>query len=245
MIVESLSNYLQFDVTTKIRQIFPYEIEFPPVIICNENIFATPIASEYINPKKFNLSKYLINASDEEIRRFQPSSRIIDPYWLSYLSPHPKFNKTLLRKFSYWPDYLLDCKFGSIKRNCNEIMSYKYHPTYKNCFSFNAPELIAKHDFKPETISRKNEGFEISKTRQDTINTEDAQDLRKLDYEYTRKKCIQLKEDRLFITKSNCSNALSLYVNVNTSICSNVKSMKYTKDLVSSCTSTHVSIEFL
>lgn len=57
VVAKNITDYLQFEVTTKIRIIDKTEIEFPAISLCNLNPFITPSANAYI--KNYMLIKYL------------------------------------------------------------------------------------------------------------------------------------------------------------------------------------------
>lgn len=110
-----------------------------------------------IDPPKFNLSKYLVNASIEEIDSLRPKNPThMNDQWLSYILAHPKFNDSLRRQFSFWPELLFDCHFGQIPCNSSEVLEHFYHVTYGNCFRFNGNK--EKRSLK---VGREGDGFGI------------------------------------------------------------------------------------
>lgn len=111
--------------------------------ICNLNPFVTEVANDFVaefkaNPMEFNMSKYFINATDDELESMRPmnkSAATID--WLKYITAHPKFDDTLRRKFSDWPDMFFKCAYHQLPLNPQFDFDHFYHAVYGNCFRLN------------------------------------------------------------------------------------------------------------
>ena len=120
MVSRSILEYLNFDVTTKIRKLKTDTLVFPAVTICNINPFVTQAGANYVIEyfsRKYN--RTIKNATDlvnvsvdifydmEELRMFVAS---------------PSFNSTLRQSFGFSADeMILFCDFNSLGCDYNEI----------------------------------------------------------------------------------------------------------------------------
>lgn len=111
MIYKSVVQYLEFEVTTKIRIINQFKATFPTVTFCNIN--------------------YHTSGSDVNFSNISNND-------FNHLKRQLKINS--FQKF-YQSDsldkLLVDCDFNFIKCNRSEIRLF-YHPNYGNCYQFNS-----------------------------------------------------------------------------------------------------------
>lgn len=120
MVTRSILEYVDYDVTTKIRKLKTDTLVFPTVTICNINPFVTQAGANYVIKyfsRKYNRTIIdaidLINVSDdifydmEELRMFVAS---------------PSFNATLRKTFGYSvEEMILYCQFNSMDCDLNDI----------------------------------------------------------------------------------------------------------------------------
>jgi hypothetical protein len=138
IIIRSIMGYVQFDVSSAIRQSPQENITFPLISICNVNRFSTKAAFEFM--REYYLETYGLNFSnyDEFYWNYDVND---DGGWLAYISHAPWFNDTLRKSFGYSLDeMLIKCEFNS--KPCNlSWFEWFYHPLYSNCYKFNSGEL--------------------------------------------------------------------------------------------------------
>ena len=137
MIVRAITNYLQFEVKSQIRQVPQKSITFPSIQMCNAKFFATREASDYLREYFLNEGKNITNLDEF----FDNPNASTLANWLIYQTYSPKFNMTLKRSFSYsLEDILLKCEFDS--KPCNlSWFDWYYHPFFGNCYRFNSGYL--------------------------------------------------------------------------------------------------------
>ena len=136
MTVRAITNYLQFEVKSQIRQVPQKSITFPSIQFCNPNFLATREASAYLN--EYYLKKQGINVTnlDEYF-----ASTASNAFWPFYLTFSPNFNMTLRRSLGYsLEEMVLKCEFNS--KPCNlSWFDWYYHPFFGNCYRFNTGYL--------------------------------------------------------------------------------------------------------
>lgn len=153
MCTKSIIEYLQYDVTTRIRMVSSNQITFPQIAICNMNPLITKTARDFIqdykeNFDRFNLSKYVSLSENEEKIVYKKN----DFEWLFYITSHPKFAIEKRKKFGYSAkDTFRNPTFQNKPCNISDFISF-YHPNYGNCYKFNS-ERVARR------VSRDGDGF--------------------------------------------------------------------------------------
>lgn len=138
MVVKSIKEFFEFDVTTKIREITHENLTFPTVTLCNINPFVTEEANAFLKnvltePK--TIRSYFDEGFQNQIDWNQV--KLNDVNKLLYFTNHPKFNKTIKRSFNYWPNQLNLLKFAESQSEIDKLQWY-YHPLYGNCYRFNS-----------------------------------------------------------------------------------------------------------
>ena len=143
LIVGSVSNYLQYNVTTTYRLISEQQqqgVAFPSVYFCDSNPFNSAMASQLlgnldlqrliasvlvINEMDFllNLARYnyIMIALQAQIKQMTGS----------YMSNQNE------QSFSELDRMLVGCRFGTTTCNASDF-TWFYHPTFINCYIFNA-----------------------------------------------------------------------------------------------------------
>ena len=137
--------------------------------ICNINPFVTDTANNFLDefksdPLAFDISKYFVNTTKEELDSLRPTNEsLIDISWLTYITSHPKFNDTIRRSFSYWPDYLFDCFIRYAPCDRFQVFEHFYHAIYGNCFRFNGVVKDEKGESRPsQKVGREGDGIGLS-----------------------------------------------------------------------------------
>lgn len=122
MVSRSILEYLNFDVTTKIRRLKTDTLVFPAVTICNINPFVTQAGANYVIEyfsRKYNRTiKDAIDLVNVSVNIFY------DMEELRMFVTSPSFNSTLRQTFGYSAEEMillcdlnsLDCDFNEIER---------------------------------------------------------------------------------------------------------------------------------
>ena len=116
MMIQSILDYLSYDVITKIRSIQETSSLFPKITFCNVNLHTTKYAFDLF--EKFNE-----NAADNAAQFVYEILKLPD-------EEKTKFGHSL-------DDILLSCRFNS--KSCNSRdFTRSFDNTYGNCYSFNS-----------------------------------------------------------------------------------------------------------
>lgn len=134
LISQSILQYFDYEVDSRIREVHLEEIPFPEVLICNVNPLVTPTANKFIQDyflENFNIiiSKYsdLFNSI---LEGFIPPDELD---YILYTTYNPQFNISLKKSFGYW-NYHIECNFLGL--NCQT--EWYYDPSYGNCLRVNS-----------------------------------------------------------------------------------------------------------
>lgn len=140
MVVKTITEYLKYEVVTKIRKEIRFHVKFPIVSICNTNPFVTQAASDYIKEsirRKYNIS--LLNSEQliEAVSNNQIDFFYLD--WLYYQTFDKNFNETLKKSFGYDVEsFILKAYLNGISLNHFDDFEWYYNFFYGNCFKFNS-----------------------------------------------------------------------------------------------------------
>ena len=132
--IQSIHDFLDFGVTTKIRKIYQIPTTFPAVSICNKNMFTTDYGIAIIEktidylsfPYIFNLTILTGLPLDQ---RFKVASKIFRAAGnaVYYLSEDNK--KNLGRSID---DFLIECKFDDVACNITQDFVWYFDKQYGN-----------------------------------------------------------------------------------------------------------------
>jgi hypothetical protein len=154
LIIKAIMDYLNFEVTSKIRLVIESPMTYPMVSICNTSPFITKFAREYFASelvKMINLSDqelailYGNNSSSKEDRMAFTLRNAQFVYLLQSKVADPNFNKTIQQQFGFnQSELLLNKYFGTFLDPTDYTYSFKdflyqyYDPNFGNCFRFNS-----------------------------------------------------------------------------------------------------------
>lgn len=136
MIHRTVVNYLQFDLTSQIRQNPQESVKFPSISFCNPNNLATTEGTKYFN--KYYFDNYRVNLSNfDQVFAFLNEDFFYLTEWLRYQPFLPSFNKTLRQSLSYsLEEMIISCQFDS--KPCNlSWFEWFSHSVFGNCYYFN------------------------------------------------------------------------------------------------------------
>lgn len=135
LIARIVTDYLHYEVKTRLREVYSQQVPFPAVSVCNNNPLVTPAANDYIR----NYFKTYYNASISQHSDFYQYLNASDvEYELSYaayLVNDPSFNATLRKSFGY--DFLMYCLYYDSLCSPDDIL-LTYDPNYGNCNLINS-----------------------------------------------------------------------------------------------------------
>lgn len=101
MVVKMIIEYAQFEVTTKLRESAVGELQFPVVVICNENMLLTPQANQYIRDY-FRVNNGInVTTYTDILDHFGVAQARNELQWLAYKTNDPKLNDSVRRSFGY------------------------------------------------------------------------------------------------------------------------------------------------
>jgi hypothetical protein len=153
MIVKSVSQYLNFDVNTKISVINQAQMSFPAISICNLNPLITSFGSLYLRNYYETAYNLTIPVYDVLVEYFTNNTIENVNDYLLYFTYTPKFHLPV-NEFGYDAEKMLrGCEVAN-SFECGPFHRY-YDPLYGNCFKFNGN---TSHKY---TINRSGEGFYI------------------------------------------------------------------------------------
>lgn len=138
LLAKSIMQYLEFDVTSKIREDIRISIPFPTVSVCNVNPMVTPEANQFIRDY-FN-AKYNLNVTTyEELYELRNQTISYEMSWLIYRTYYPNFNNTLRQSFGYGlGKFIQFASFNNVPLNLFTTFNWFYHPIFGNCFRLNS-----------------------------------------------------------------------------------------------------------
>lgn len=128
-----ITDFLRYEVKTRIREVYVESVAFPKVSVCNYNPFVTPQANEFLRgyfKEKFNITakKYLDLFSHD----FSPQTEM---NYILYSINDPNFNATLKKSFGY--EFILICKYYTDDCSRDDIIHY-FDSTHANCYMINS-----------------------------------------------------------------------------------------------------------
>jgi hypothetical protein len=157
LVVNSIRDYLKFEVTTKTRIERQDKMKFPMISFCNYKPFMTKAAQKYtikeFNKEFFemfgvsppdNVTQVLYgNTNDENLKAFVDDGYI---YWLVQIIQNklsdPDFDNSTLRSFGFnVEDFFVDVYLGNKTLYYEEHFTWYYDPFYGNCYRFNSGKM--------------------------------------------------------------------------------------------------------
>jgi hypothetical protein len=141
MVIESFRSYFDYEVTTTSRTIYETPTQFPKVTLCNQNMFQTEHAWDFVAniESSLNFFKYpytLKNLSYTEkytaktkFYAIAQNTLLEDPYFT---------NASNLQRFAHkFEDLLINCYFKNTPCSYKDF-TWHFDPFYGNCFVFNS-----------------------------------------------------------------------------------------------------------
>jgi hypothetical protein len=138
LIAKSVTEFHQFEVKTRIKEVCAEEVPFPQVSICNSNPLVTRAANDYIN--EFILNIYNISASnysDLKVQLKSTTNDLVDDLlkYIQYMTNDPNLNDSVKKLFGY--DLTFGCRFNK-NIDCSDLDKvWFFDPTYGSCYKFN------------------------------------------------------------------------------------------------------------
>jgi hypothetical protein len=135
MIIESIMDYLSFDVVTQIRVIAETPAEFPTITICNSNPFNTNASYDL-------MTGIYLNKTDQNLNLFYNQAK------------NPSFgdeNRHLLS--ANISDMIVYCEFSYEKCNYADFSRF-YMTNYGNCYRFNSGFNLSDHKVPIKKMKR-------------------------------------------------------------------------------------------
>ena len=138
--LDSIADYLDYDVTTKIRRVYESPTIFPSISICNKNKFTTDfgietikkIINKYKSPDLFD-SNVLTHMSLEYRYRESDNTLIRVENAVSEYSNEDK--KKLGHSID---DFLIECKFDDRFCNISNDFVWYFDSNFGNCYKYNS-----------------------------------------------------------------------------------------------------------
>ena len=139
VVINSIDEYFEYDVVTKIRVIEKESLEFPTITLCHTSPFSTRNGSDFFweivlnHTKKFadNKNFTLFNYTSYLNTELVPS--------LYYQLNNPKFNDNQKKSLGLSIENMLYyCQFHLSECNSRNFKWY-FHLEYGNCYQFNTP----------------------------------------------------------------------------------------------------------
>ena len=151
--LNSVGNFLAYEVTTKIRRVYESPTTFPTISICNKNKFTTDFGIETIkkiiesfkSPDLFD-QDILTNMSLENRYRESDNTIVRVENVVTEYSIEDK--KKLGHSID---DFLIECKFDDIFCNISEDFYWYFDANFGNCYKYNwaANEVDLKKSSQP------------------------------------------------------------------------------------------------
>jgi len=141
LITQSISSYLLFEVTTKIRIFYEYPSDFPSVTICDTNPFKTNTSLNFIREVLRNYSideDWFVNDTDDTyLKNLSTNIDNINFILKSYASSQ-KLSDEERKEFGHkLEDILINCRFSDDDCSTDDFI-WIYNFYYGNCYQFNS-----------------------------------------------------------------------------------------------------------
>ena len=142
LIFKSITNYLQFDVVTKIQLFKESPVEFPVVTLCNNNILAKNLSYKIINEVIQSVHNQTFNEYHESAKnkpffyadmqnRYAQSSSLVAMF-------NPQYGDSVKKELSYFIDeMLIGCAYNQQPCSSRDF-SWYFDVEGGNCFQFNS-----------------------------------------------------------------------------------------------------------
>jgi hypothetical protein len=143
-IIQSILDYLSFDVVTKSRTVFERPTLFPKVTICMLSPFTTKYAYDFLKDNIDSPYNFLRNESLLDNLLFNEKNELLQDFsnnaWalLNDKNPTHRLHRTKLSHSLN--DSLVSCYFNWISCSSNNFTTY-FESVYGNCFTFNSNSM--------------------------------------------------------------------------------------------------------
>ena len=136
LVVQSVFDYLNFDVTTKIRYINEVPAMFPSVTVCNSNPFVTEYSASYLSYILVNSSVFdTENNTFTNANLFESFDRAL--YVAQSYAKSEYFSDEQKKALGYsLSEMVISCKYGYFECDLSEFVWF-YDFIKGNCFTFN------------------------------------------------------------------------------------------------------------
>ena len=121
LIIQSIQEYLKYDVTTNIRVINEQKSEFPVITVCSDNPFSTDYADTLFREANVSNSRTNIYMLQMYVKKTTGT----------YLSQAQLVNMSNIN------DFLILCDFSGVACTVKDFETI-YHPNYGVCFRYNS-----------------------------------------------------------------------------------------------------------
>jgi hypothetical protein len=161
LITISVTEFLKFEVKTRIKEVRITQVPFPQVSICNSNPLVTPAANDYI--KDFILKNYnesVSNYSDLLVKQIENNDLIDVMSYSQYMTNDPDLNDSIKQSFGY--SLKFGCLFNNIDCVIGKDVVWFFDPTYGNCYKFNPTKSANGTKREIYNSYRPNLGFVIT-----------------------------------------------------------------------------------
>lgn len=136
--MSGITNFLAYDVTTKIRFIDEQPANFPSVTICNVNPFTTKYSLEWLNLSLINSGLVLNGTSPLSAENLVYQG--LDNAWYSAISSamSPETIDSVKKQLGFTIDqFILDCNFNNMKCNLTDFAwYYDFYRGNKSCLNY-------------------------------------------------------------------------------------------------------------
>jgi hypothetical protein len=136
----SVANFLNYEVTTKIRRVYESPTVFPTISICNKNKFTTDFGIdtikkiiEFFNTPNLFDKNVLNNLTQEDRYRHSDNTIVRAENAVTEYSIEDK--KKLGHSID---DFLIECKFDDIFCNVTQDFIWYFDANFGNCYKYNS-----------------------------------------------------------------------------------------------------------
>jgi hypothetical protein len=138
LVCDSLFDYFEYDVVSKIQVLNVDHLEFPTITICDANLFPTKYAGSHFE----KIFKNLTNKSMSDFSQLEMGH-------LEFIYNFIKFNAASLSdaeksSFSFGKESFLSCLFNLKPCNITKDLTWFYSMDLRNCFQFNSIAPLQK-----------------------------------------------------------------------------------------------------
>jgi hypothetical protein len=157
LITQSITNYLLFEVTTKIRIFYEYPSDFPSVTICDTNPFKTNISFNFIREvlRNYSIDEGVLTNRTDDIYLTKLYNDIDNiSYILKSYASSGKISDEEKKKFGKkLEEILIICRFADDDCSTDDFI-WIYNFYYGNCYQFNSGFNSSGHQVKNKFSTR-------------------------------------------------------------------------------------------